>query len=151
MTLPPTVSNLLWLRESLKQKFLLSICQQLMHFLSMNFSSFPHECLASTVPCGQEPHSPLHLSLHGLFLGLSDAPSCSPGRRAVSPCSSSSPISGLHIWPCSWLNCSNLAVIHKEAIPYFWSSSLLLMNLYPVVFLLTGGEGTAQSQRCGTQ
>lgn len=74
MTLPAPVSNCLWLRQLLKQKFLLCICQLLMHFLSISISSFPHECLAFTAPCGQELHSPLHLSLLGLFLTLSDAP-----------------------------------------------------------------------------
>lgn len=142
----PTVSNCLWLRDSLKQNFLLSICQLLMYFLSINLSSFPHECLASTASWGQELHSSLQLSLHGLFLTLSDAPSCSTERRAAYQSLLILLIQlRLHIWPSSWLICSNLAVLHKEAIPYFWSFSLLLTNLYPVIFLLSGGEGTAQS------
>lgn len=68
MTLPPPVSNCLWLRQFLKQKFPLCICQLLMHFLSISISSFPHECLPFTASCGQELHSPLHPSLLGLFL-----------------------------------------------------------------------------------
>lgn len=146
MTLPPTVSNCLWLRDSLKQKFLLCICQLLMYFLSINLSSFPHECLASTASWGEELHSPfISLCMASFWLYLMLPAVLLKGGQPINPCLSSSSNSGLHIWPSSWLICSNLAVLHKEAIPYFWSSSLLLTNLYPVIFLLSGGEGTAQS------
>lgn len=70
--------------------------------------------------------------------------------QSVNPCSFSSHNSGFHIWLCSWLKSSNLSFVsHKEAMPYFWSSSLLFMNLCPVIFILRGGEGTAQSWRHG--
>lgn len=71
----------------LEMKIFLCIHRLLMHFLSISFSSFPlhpHEYLASTARCGQELHSPLHPSLHGLFLTSSDAPSCSTEGRAAS-------------------------------------------------------------------
>lgn len=93
-------------------------------------SSTAHSTSLCSVPC---------------WLGLMPPALLSTGQQPPSPCSSSSHNSGFHIWPCSWLKSPNLVVSYKEAIPYSWSSSLLFMKLCTVIFLLRGGEGTAQS------
>lgn len=93
--------------------------------------------------CSQELHSPPS-PLHCPLLALRLPALLLKGGQPVNPCSSSSHNSGFHIWPCSWLKSLN-----KEAISYFWSHSLLFMNLCPVIFLLRGREGTAQSWRYG--
>lgn len=117
-------------------------------FISYQCISYPSAFPASHMnvwhpqpPVARSPTAPfISLCLASFWLYLVLPAAHLKGEWPVNPCSSSSPISGLHIWPCPWLKCSNLPVIHKEAIPTFEHPHCFLWTFIHLYFFWLEGR-----------